>query len=285
MGDKTCLITGANSGLGKATAMNLAKKNFQIIMVSRDKNRGEEAKKEIILRTRNKKIDLMIADLSSLKSIRKLAKDVNSKYKKLDILINNAGLFLSKLKLTEDKIENQFQVNYLSPFLLTNLLLPRLKKSKEARIINVASRAHKRVNGINFKDLYFQKNYEGLKAYSQSKLAVVMSTFYLAEKLKSQKSNITVNCLHPGGIKSKIGSKSSSGFYNLLWKIINPFLPSPEKASESIVYLATSNKLKNTTGKYFVKTKIKNSSKYSQNKSEQKKLWELSEKLVGLRKQ
>lgn len=281
MSGKICLITGANSGLGKQTALEFAKLGYRVIMTSRDKNKGQTAQKEIISKSKNKEVDLFLVDFSSFKSVRNLAKKINSKYGKLDILINNAGTFFSELKYSEDKIELQFQVNYLSAFLLTKLLLNKLKKSSSARIINVASHAHTRIKEINFKDLYFKKKYDGLKAYSQSKLAIVLFTFRLAEKLKSNR--ITVNCLHPGGINTKIGGVGS-GIYSFIWKIARPFLPGPESAAKAIVFLATSQKLKNTTGKYFVKDKLKKSSPASHNQKIMVKLWNLSEKLVSNKK-
>lgn len=281
MRGKTCLITGANGGLGKATSIGLAKLGARVIMVARDKEKGEMAKQEVISKSGNKNIDLMIADLGSLASVRKLARQVNSKYKKLDILINNAGIFVSGLKHTQDGIETQFQVNYLSHFLLTILLTKSLEKSGSGRVVNIASRAHKRIKGIEFEDIYFEKEYESFKAYAQSKLAIVMSTYEMARRLKSK--HITVNCLHPGGVSTGIGARHASNIYSLIWKIAKPFLAKPSDAAKYVINIAVSEEWKNVTGKYFFKCRIRESSKASHNLADTKRLWKLSMRLVGLK--
>ncbi len=280
MEKKVCLVTGANGGIGKETSLAFAKLGYKVLMVCRDKEKGEEARKKVISESENKDIDLLIGDLGSFKSIRRLAKTVNSKYRKLDILVNNAGIFFSDLGYTEDKIERQFQINYLSPFLLTNLLEKALERSGHAKVLNVASHAHERVKGINFGDIYLKKHYNGLIAYSQSKLAVVMSTFELAKRWKDK--NIRVNCLHPGKISSNIATKHASGIYTWIWKIAKPFFSSPEKAAEAIVYITTSKETENVTGEYFVKKKVRKSSKESHNQESIDKLWKLSRKLAKL---
>ncbi len=282
MRGKTCLVTGGNSGIGKVIVLKLAEAGARVVIACRNKEKGQIAKKEIIEKTGNKNIDLLFGDFSSFKSVRELAKNINSKCKKLDVLVNNAGAFFTELKYSEDKIEMQFQVNYLSHFLLTNLILKTLKKSSCARIINVASGRYKKIKGINYKDINFEKGYDGLKAYAQSKLAVILFTYELSQRLKS--SGITVNCLNPGRIRTNIGTKNASGFYAFGWRLIKTFMSSPEKGAKTSVYLACSDEVKNITGKYFEKSKIKKHLEKEYKREETKKLWNLSVKLTGLKK-
>ena len=278
MKNKICLITGANAGIGKTTALGLAKLGARIVMVSRDKERGERALKEIVSESGNENIDLLTADLASFKSIRKLAEEIRSRYDKLDVLINNAGTFVSELKYTEDKIEMQWGVNHLAPFLLTHLLMDTLKKAGSARIVNVSSRVHFR-GAIHFDDLNLTSRYDGLKAYSQSKLANVLFTSELAERL--QGTGVTANCLHPGGVRTHFVDKNASGIYKIGWILLKPFMISPSKGAETSVYLASSEEVEGVTGKYFDKCRPKRSSHISYDKAVAKRLWEVSEELTA----
>ena len=278
MKNKICLITGANAGIGKTTALGLAKLGARIVMVSRDKERGERALKEIVSESGNENIDLLTADLASFKSIRKLAEEIRSRYDKLDVLINNAGTFVSELKYTEDKIEMQWGVNHLAPFLLTHLLMDTLKKAASARIVNVSSRVHFR-GAINFDDLNLTSRYDGLKAYSQSKLANVLFTYELAERL--QDTGVTANCLHPGGVRTHFVDKNASGIYKVGWILLKPFMISPSKGAETSVYLASSEEVEGVTGKYFDKCRPRKSSRISYDKAVAKRLWEVSEGLTA----
>jgi NAD(P)-dependent dehydrogenase (short-subunit alcohol dehydrogenase family) len=174
MKDKVCLITGASSGIGKATAIGLAKLGAKIAIVCRNREKCEQTLNEIVKKTGNTEIISFIADLSSIKSIKKLADEINSKLNRLDVLINNAGTYFPKCTLTEDGIESTFAVNYLAAFLLTNLLLDKLLASKPSRIINVASDAHTIVKGIDFESVFCKGKYNGIKAYAQSKLALII---------------------------------------------------------------------------------------------------------------
>src|SRR5437016_4700107 len=195
MKDKVVLVTGANSGIGRAASLALAKMGATIVMVARNKERGEAARSEIIKESQSNSVDLLLADLSSLESVRQLATEFQRKYSKLHVLINNAGLFNQRRHVTMDGYEDTFTTNYLAPFLLTNLQLDLLKASAPSRIINVSSVGH--YNGhINFDDLNLGKEYGGWKAYGQSKLALVLFTHELAKKL--QGTGVTVNACPPG---------------------------------------------------------------------------------------
>ena len=267
---KICIITGANSGIGKATAIGLAKMNATLVMLCRDKERGESAQKEIIELTGNNNVDLILCDLSSQKEIRNFAIEFKKKYNNLHILINNAGVMLSKRALSVEGFEMNFAVNHLAPFLLTNLLLDMLKKSAPSRIINVGSGAH-RMGKIDFEDL-LKKNKKGrpMGLYGNSKLAMTLVSYELSRKLEG--SNVTVNVLHPGLVNTNLGrdrSSTSKGF-------AGKFFKSPEIGAETSIFLASSPEVEGITGKYFTKKKEKDSSKKSYNEEYAKRLWEIS---------
>jgi NAD(P)-dependent dehydrogenase (short-subunit alcohol dehydrogenase family) len=278
MKDKVIMITGANSGIGKAASLALAKMGATVVMVARNKERGEAARSEIIRKSQNNSVDLLLADLSSLESVRQLATVFRDKYAKLDVLINNAGLFNQRRRVTADGYENTFATNYLASFLLTNLQLDLLKASAPSRIINVSSVGH--YNGhINFDDLNLEKDYGGWKAYGQSKLALVLFTHELAKKL--QGTGVTVNAVHPGTVATNIWSRPFGpvGFIMALPKL---FMTSPEKGAETIVYLASSSDAKGLNGEYLEKLKVKKSSDESYDEEIAQRLWDVSAKLTHL---
>jgi NAD(P)-dependent dehydrogenase (short-subunit alcohol dehydrogenase family) len=272
------MITGANSGIGKATSLALAKMDATVVMVARSKERSEAAKAEIIKESQNNSVDLLLADLSSLESVQQLATEFRKKYSKLHVLINNAGLFNRKRHVTTDGYENTFATNYLAPFLLTNLQLGLLKASAPSRIINVSSVGH--YNGhINFEDLNLEKEYGGWKAYGQSKLALVLFTHELAKKLRG--SGVAVNALHPGTVATNIWTRpfGPAGFITALPKL---FMASPEEGAETIVYLASSPDAQSLSGEYLEKLKVKKSSEESYDEEIAQRLWDVSAKLTRL---
>ena len=276
MEGKICIITGANSGIGKATAIGLAMMNATIVMMCRSKERGEEVQKEIIELTGNKKVDLLLCDLSSQESIRKFVSEFKSKYQNLHILINNAGVMLSKRVISVDGFEMNFAVNYLASFLLTNLLLDVLKKSAPSRIINVSSAAH-RMAKMDFDDLQSEKRkYRLFKIYGISKLALMLFSYELNRRLEG--TSVTVNTVHPGVVNTNLGQDQSSfskGFAKLFFK-------KPEKGAETSIYLASSQEVEGITGKYFAKKQQKQSSEESYNEDYAKRLWELSTDMTQL---
>lgn len=281
MEDKICLVTGANTGIGKATAKELARRGATVLMVCRNSEKGNLVKDEIIQKTGNNQVHLFIADLASFASVRKMAEQVISLYSQIDVLINNAGIFYTRFQLTEDGIERQFQVNHLSGFLLTHLLLPLLKEAPSARIINVSSIGNYK-GDIHFDDLNLKNSYSGLKAYRQSKLANVLFTYELARKLATTK--ITANTLHPGVVGTQIGFANNRGLAAFVWWLGSPFMLSDEKGAATSIYLACSNAVAEVTGKYFEKCKSKKSAERSYDLSLAKKLWVVSEKLCGIKK-
>ena len=279
MKDKICIITGATSGMGLATAAALAGKGTTLGLVCRDRSKGEIVVKEIAEKTKNNKIELFIADLSSQAEIRKLANEIKIKFPKIDVLVNNAGGINPKRITSTDGFELTFAVNHLAYFLLTNLLLENLKGAPKARIISVASIASN-YGKINFNDLNFRKKYYSFMTYSQSKLANIIFTYELANRLKG--TNVTANCLHPGMVKTRFAI-SMNNYFGLFWKLFNPFLITAEKGAETSIWLASSPEVEGISGKYFKEKKEIKSIKSSYNIEIQQKLWEVSEKLTGLK--
>lgn len=280
MAGKVCMITGSNSGIGKATAVKLAKIGATVVMVCRDKKKGESTLTEIEARTGNEAVTLMLTDLSSQESIHQLAKDFKKQYGKLHVLINNAGVFLARRSVTVDGIETTFAVNHLAYFLLTNLLIDTLKASTPARIINVSSRAH-HTGTIDFDNLQGEKHYNGYRAYSQSKLANVLFTYELAKRLEG--TGVTTNCLHPGFVKTGLLRGKNAGWYfPIITTLLRPFMLSSEKGSETCVYLAASPEVEGVSSKYFVKKAEVTSSTQSYNGAVARRLWEVSAALTKL---
>ena len=267
--NKNILITGATSGIGKETAIGLARLDANIILTTRDILKGEKVREELIKTTDNENIHILKCDLASFESIRNFCKDFKSKYNNLHFLINNAGVWDFKRRESKDGIENIFATNYLAPFLMTNLLLDLLKKSSPSRIINVTSGLH--YGTINFNDIEFKNNFSGFKAYRQSKLGLILFTRLLAKKLEG--TGVSVNAAHPGMNKTDLG-RDAGGFSKLIFKMMGK---DPKNGAETSIYLASSSEVKNISGEYFAKKKIKKSSKQSYNMILAKKLWDLSE--------
>jgi NAD(P)-dependent dehydrogenase (short-subunit alcohol dehydrogenase family) len=276
MNDKICLVTGANSGIGKVTAKVLAAGGATVIMVCRNRDKGEAARGEIIRETRNENVDLMIADFSELDQIRRLAAEVKAKYPRLNTLVNNAGAYNGKRALTPDGYETTFAVNHLGYFLLTVELLELLKSSAPARIVNVASEAH-RNSHINFDDLNLENGYSGWKSYAQSKLANVLFTYELARRLAG--TGVTANCMHPGFVGTNIFN-NVRGVGGMIVRLIAPFMRTPEKGADTIIWLASSPEVEGITGRYFIDRKDQPSNPESYDAAIAARLWEVSERMV-----
>ncbi|MBD3230112.1 MAG: SDR family NAD(P)-dependent oxidoreductase [Candidatus Lokiarchaeota archaeon] len=274
------LITGANSGIGKCIALGLLKKNAHVVMLCRSKQRGEKAKKELLEEVPNSNLYLMLCDLLDFSQIRKFVKQFKLRFKRLDVLINNAGIYHRKNTRNKDGYSKMIAVNHLAPFLLTNLLLPILKKSIPARIINVNSRAHKRVK-IDLKDIecIHECDETGRNGYGLSKLANLLTIYKLADKLKG--TGITINAVSPGIVKTGIVGDSIGA--RIIWGILSPFIKSPEEGAEPIIYLASSPKVSNISGEYFSQFEMIESSPLSHEKKFQDKMWKVSKRLTGLK--
>jgi len=281
MNGKICLVTGASSGIGKATALGLARMGATVVMVCRDADKGQAALAEIRQKSGNNSIDLIVADLSSQAAIRSLASEYRSKYQHLHVLINNAGVYYTKRHVTVDGLEAMFAVNYLARFLLTNLLLDIIKSSSPARIINIAGAYHAK-GKINFDDLQGERDFAGQRANHQSKLADVLFTYELARRLEC--AGVTVNCLHPGMVATSLVDKDNDFpvFFKYLYKLSKPLMKSPAQGAETSIYLASSPEVEGITGQYFVNKKIAQSSPASHDPQLAQRLWEASEKLAKL---
>ncbi|OLE91205.1 MAG: short-chain dehydrogenase [Crenarchaeota archaeon 13_1_20CM_2_51_8] len=277
MTGKTCLITGGNSGIGKATALGLARMGANVVVVSRSKEKGEAALNEIIAKSGNQNVELMLADMSSQDSIRRLASDFKAGHEKLHLLVNNAGVYLTRRTTTVDGLESTFATNHLGPFLLTNLLLDLLKASAPSRIVNVTSDAH---NGakVNFEDLQGEKEFSGWQAYGQSKLAMILFTHELSKMLEG--TGVTVNSAHPGVVRTNFAN--NNGLVTFGFRLMRPFFLSPATAAKRILYVATSPDLEGVTGEYFTKMRAVKSSQESYEDDSAKRLWQMSEQLTKL---
>ena len=287
MKNKICIVTGSNSGIGKETALSLAKMGATVVMVVRDQDRGAKARTEIIRQTGNNFVDLMICDLSSMDSIRRFAKEFKKKYDRLEVLINNAGALFNRREVTQEGFERTFAVNYLGPFLLTHELLDLLKSSAPSRIINVSSGLAK--NGlVDLDDLQSEKNYVGTKAYSSvrapvyanTKLMLIMFTYELSRRLKG--TGVTANVLMPGFVATNLGKNSGSLSSSIMFKMVRPMQVNAKKGAETSVYLASSDDVKNVTGKCFAKKKEAMTCPASYDEERQKLLWNRTETILSL---
>ncbi len=278
---KTMLITGANSGLGFEAAKQLAKQGHEIILLCRNKEKGETAVAKIKLFADNQNIHLYTANLASQKAVEAVATQIKKDFTKLDVLLNNAGGVFSEFQLSEDGIEMTVANNHFNYFWLTYYLFDLLKNGKDARIINVASDSHYGAKKIDVESFYQKKGrYFVLSAYEQSKLANVLFTYSLAEKAKP--FNITVNALHPGFVYTPIGTKNVNKFFGFVWNSFSRlFAITVEKGASSHIYLASADEVKNTTAEYFHNCKSKRSSGISYDKTVQELLWKESEKKSG----
>ena len=273
---KTCMITGANTGIGKETARQIAALGAHVIMVCRNQEKGTQAREEIIQTTDKQDIELLICDLASLKDVKRFAEEFLQTHANLHVLINNAGVFHMKRTITPDGYESTFAVNYLAHYYLTELLLPLLKKSSPSRIINLSSDIHNYFK-IKMKDPLSEKRYSGQQAYSNSKTAMVLFTNKLVRKLEGTK--VVVNTVNPGHVKTQM---TTVGLSKLFRKIAD-FILKPrtvEQSAENSVYVASSNDLEGITGKYFTDCKESKTAKMTKDIHNQDLLWELSKRFV-----
>jgi NAD(P)-dependent dehydrogenase (short-subunit alcohol dehydrogenase family) len=279
MSGKTCLVTGATNGIGKATAHALAQMGATVVIVGRNAQKTAQAVGEIRVASGNNNVDALLADLSSQQDVRRIAGEFKSRYPHLHVLLNNAGGTFTTRQLSVDGIEMTFALNHLAYFLLTNLLLDTLKASAPARIINVSSDAHSG-GKIDFDNLQGELSYSGFGPYGNSKLANILFTTELARRLEG--TGVTVNALHPGLVNTGFG-KNNPG---LLMKIMGAIIPliarSPEKGAKTSVYLASSPEVQNISGKYFVDCKVTQPAPQAADRAVARKLWDVSAGMVHL---
>lgn len=274
MKGKLVAISGANTGIGFYTAKALLEKGAEVVMFCRNLDKAEAAKEKLIGKTGNEKIKIIQADMASFDSIEKACEIFLSEYDKLDVLINNAGIMSTRFEKTEDGLEKIMAVNHYAYYLMCHYLLPALKKADNARIVNVASRAHEGVE-MDLTLLHEKSHFNFRKQYKLSKLANVLFTYKLADLLKD--TEITVNCLDPGLVKTEIGKKAGSKLMTWAWALFTLRGISPEKGAETSVYLSSNNEVENISGKYFEECMICESSELTHDKKLQNALWEKTE--------
>jgi retinol dehydrogenase-14 len=275
MAGKVVLITGASGGMGKVTAVALARKGARVVMLCRDATRGAAAVEDVKRESGNAQVELLVGDLASQHSTREAAAEFKKRHSHLDILVNNAGVNLGQRSLTPDGIEATFATNHLGPFLFTNLLLDVLKASAPSRIVNISSGAHLMAK-MQMDDLQYSRKYKAFASYAQSKLANVLFTYELARRLKG--TGVDVNAVDPGGVATGLGSDQL--LFRILVKL--PILKTPEKGASTAIYLASAPELTGVTGKYFVNSKEKPSSKLSYDEKLWRDLWDVSARMTGL---
>ena len=278
MAGKTVLVTGGTGGIGRATATGLAAMGARVGITGRDIARTRAAAAEIAAASGNPAVDPFAADMSSQAEVRRLAGEVLAAYPRLDVLVNNVGGFWATRRVTADGLERTFAVNHLAPFLLTDLLLDRLKASAPARIVTVSSGAQ-RIGKMNFDDLQGERRYSGQQAYSQSKLANVLFTYELARRLDG--TGVTATVLHPGVVRTGFAAEDPSPMWKVLLPLIRRFLKTPEKGAATSIYLASSPEVEGVTGTYFADSKPKASSPASYDTAAAARLWQISLDLVA----
>jgi NAD(P)-dependent dehydrogenase (short-subunit alcohol dehydrogenase family) len=251
MTERVCLITGSTDGIGKATAIGLARKGLKIVLAARNPDKAEAVKREIASATGRTDTDHIVADLTSLSQVRQLAETFKSRYPWLDVLINNAGIFMPMRRLTEDGYETTYQVNYLSQFVLTQLLLDELRKSPDGRIINLSSSAHA-MGKFDPDNLQSERQFSTFAAYAASKLFMLMFTTELAERLRG--TNVTAYAVHPGVVRTQMMLRAP-GLFRLVAYLALPFALSPQKGAATTVYVGTSPHVQRESGRYFTNSK------------------------------
>jgi NAD(P)-dependent dehydrogenase (short-subunit alcohol dehydrogenase family) len=281
MKEQTILITGANDGIGRATAERLAKTGAHLVLACRDEVKAQHAAQAITEKTGNHHIDTLPLDLSDFSSIRAAADEFLAEHPKLDVLINNAGVYTDSLELTKDGYELQFGVNYLGHFLLTMALMPAIRCCRHcSRVINVSSALHTK-GGLDFGSFQGEqgeKHYNGSKSYAQSKLANVLFTMELDRRFGEE---LTTNCLHPGVVGTRLANKKAGALTSTVWSMYKPFATPPYKGADTSVYLAQSPEVQDVSGRYFdEKQCLRKPSSIARNEQLARRLWEFSEKAV-----
>jgi NAD(P)-dependent dehydrogenase (short-subunit alcohol dehydrogenase family) len=277
MAGRTVLVTGGTGGIGKATAVGLALMGAHVAVTGRDRARTEGAAGDIRA-AGGGKVDVFVADLSSQAEVRRLADEVLGRLPRIDVLVNNVGGYWNTRHVTADGLERTFAVNHLAPFLLTRLLLDRLKQSAPARVVTVSSNAQA-TGRIDFDDLQGERSYSGTRAYSQSKLANLLFTYELARRL--QNTSITANALHPGVVSTSFGADDPSGIQRQLVPFMRPFMKTAAQGAATSIHLACAADLEQMTGRFFANSKPKNSSQRSYDQATAARLWQVSDELVA----
>jgi retinol dehydrogenase 12 len=281
MDGKVCLITGATGGIGQETAKALARKGATLVLSGRDEARTAATVAAVREAAPDARVEFLLADLSSLQSVRALADAFLQRHSRLDVLINNAGLIIDRRKVTVDGYEATFATNHLSHFLLTHLLRDTLVKSGPSRILNVSSEGHRFARSDFLDDLRMEHHrYDGIRVYGNAKLSNILFTQGLAKRLAG--TGVTANALHPGAVRTGFGL-NSEGFFRHLIQLVSPFLITPEKGARTSVYLASSPEVAGVSGEYFIKCRKAKPSSAARNDALVERLWQVSEELTGVK--
>lgn len=277
MDGRTVLITGGTGGIGRATAVGLASMGARVAIIGRERTRADDVAREIRAAD-DQRVEVFVADLSSQSQVRRVAVEVLERLDRIDVLVNNVGGYWNTRHVTADGLERTFALNHLAPFLLTHLLLERLKQGP-ARVVSVASSA--RADGrIDFDDLQGERAYSGGRAYSQSKLANVLFAYELARRLGT--TSVTANAVHPGVVSTKFGAEDPGGIQRLLVPFVRPFMKTPAQGAATSIHVASNPGLESLTGMYFAGSRPRRSSKRSHDRDAAVRLWQASADLVSL---
>ena len=274
---RTVLVTGGTAGIGKATALGLATMGARVGITGRDRVRSEAAAREI--RAAGGQVDVFVGDLSVQSEVRRLANEILQRFSRIDVLVNNVGGYWNTRHQTADGLERTFALNHLAPFLLTHLLLDRLRHSAPARVVTVSSNAQAQ-GRIDFDDLQGVRSYSGARAYSQSKLANVLFSYELARRLHG--TAVTANALHPGVVSTSFGAEDPATVQRVFIPFLRPFMKTPAQGAATSIHLASAPDLEQVSGRYFADSKPKGSAQRSYDQSAAARLWQVSADLVGL---
>ena len=278
MAGRTVLVTGGTGGIGRATALGLAAMGAHLAITGRDRERTEDAAREIRA-AGGGQVDVFVADLSSQSQVRRLAGEVLQRLPRIDVLVNNAGGYWNTRHVTADGLEHTFALNHLAPFLLTSLLLGRLTDSTPARVVTVSSNVQAQ-GRIDFDDLQAERSYSGARAYNQSKLANVLFTYELARRLGG--TCVTANAVHPGLVRTSFGAEDPGAVQRLFTPFMRPFMKAPARGAATSIHVASAPGLEQATGRYFAGSKPRKSSRRSYDQAVAARLWQVSTDLAGL---
>ncbi len=278
MDGKQCLITGGTNGIGLIAARELAKQGASVVIVGRNPEKTVQTVESLRQVTGNPNISSLIGDMSSMADVRRVAREYAASHSRLDLLLNNAGAFFGKRLVTKDGYEMTFALNHLGYYTLTRDLMDLLKRSAPARVVNVSSELQS-MGRVDFDDLMGEKRFSGHQAYNQSKLANILFTFELARRL--QGTGVTATCVHPGVVATNFGKENPNGLMSFLLALAGPFMLTPEKGADTLIWLASSPEVEGVTGKYFARRKERRVNRQALDAAACARLWEVSEQLVN----
>ena len=282
MQGRVCIVTGATNGIGEVTALELARMGAIVVIVGRSENKVKTTIQKIKSAVPHADVHYLIADLSLMHDVKRIADEFRAKFDRLDVLVNNAGARFTERVMTSEGLEMTFALNHMSYFYLTHLLLDMLKSSgtpaHKSRVVNVSSSAHQ-IGKLNFDDIQLSQKYGAFYAYGQSKMMNIIFTNELSRRFISENANVTANSLHPGAVRTGFGA-NNKGAFQFIITILRPFFLTPEQGAQTSIYLASSPEVEGVTGKYFAKSKPKPANKNAYVESDWTRLWAYSEETL-----